>query len=844
MILPIHQHKDEIVAAVRDNQRLVISSPTGSGKSTQVPQMLLDAGLAGNRQITVLQPRRIAARMLARRVAAERGQKTGEEIGYQVRFDRSVGSRTRIVYETDGITLRSILRNRSLPDVGIIILDEFHERHLYADIILAMARRLQNVERPDLRVIVMSATIETERIKNALAPCAVVSAAGRTHPVTINYAPSRANLRNEIWETAAEQAATALIREPNGNVLIFMPGAYEIRRTIDALGRRKLPPDTKVLPLHGELSPEAQDLAAGSGMERKIVVSTNVAETSLTIEGVTTVIDSGLARKASYDPRRGINTLIVEPVSRASADQRAGRAGRTRAGQCIRLYSQNEFERRPAVELPELQRIDLAETVLQLKSLGVEDINDFFLMDAPDPTALQRATQLLLEIGAIDQKHTVTATGRALLRFPLHPRLGRMLLEANKCKCVADACLMAAVIEDRGLLKRNQGEAVAKQRRITVNERDDSDLLITMDLWRNAFQSNADRQLCTDLGIHQSAVFRIAKTRDQLVSIAQSAGLTCHDSLEDVSEALIKCLLTAYPDHVAQRLGGGSGSRCAVVHGRRGSIEKASMIAPAPLLVAAGISEISRRAGDVEVMLSDLSVIKREWLQELFPHALRNQRRVYFDVRQKRVSADMQVLFHDLVLESKNSPEISDEEAAPALAEVVRQNPAVLKNWDAKVEEWIARVNLVSTNCPELQIAPIDDDGRQMLLEQLCYGLRGIKELKQREVWPELRRYHSRDQRMAVETCAPERVTLSNGRTPRVQYANGAKPYIAQRVQELYDVNELPGICMGKVKLLVHILAPNHRPVQITDDLQSFWQTGYQQAKRDLKGRYPKHEWR
>ncbi len=827
---------------MRDNQRLVISAPTGSGKSTQVPQMLLDAGLTGSGNITVLQPRRIAARMLARRVAAERGQRTGEEIGYQVRFDRSVGSRTRIVYETDGITLRSILRNRSLPDIGIIILDEFHERHLYADIILAMTRRLQNVERPDLRVIVMSATIETERIKNALAPCAVVSAAGRTHPVTINYAPPRANLRNEIWDTAADQAATVLSREPDGNVLIFMPGAYEIRRTIDALGRRKLPPYTKVLPLHGELSPEAQDLAAGTDTERKIVVSTNVAETSLTIEGVTTVIDCGLARKASYDPRRGINTLIVEPVSRASADQRAGRAGRTRPGQCIRLYAQNEFERRQAVELPELQRIDLAETVLQLKSFGIDDINTFFLMDAPDPAALQRATQLLLGIGAIDQKHTITATGRALLRFPLHPRLGRMLLEADKCNCVADACLMAAIIEDRGLLKRNQGEAVTKQRRKAVNERDDSDLLITMDLWRNAFQSNADRQLCADLGIHQSAVFRIAKTRDQLLGIAQSAGLPCHDSPEDASEALIKCLLTAYPDHVAQRLG--SGSRCAVVHGRRGSVEKTSMIAPAPLLVAAGISEISRRAGDVEVMLSDLSVIKREWLQELFPNALHNTRNVYFDARQKRVSADMQILFHDLVLESKHSPEISDEEAAPVLAEVVRQNPAVLKNWDAKIEEWIARVNLVNANCPELQIAPIDEEGRQMLLEQLCYGLRGIKELKQREVWPELKRYHSRDQRMAVETCAPERITLSNGRTPRIQYTNGAKPYIAQRIQELYDVNELPAICMGKVKLLVHILAPNQRPVQITDDLPSFWQSGYQQAKRDLKGRYPKHEWR
>jgi ATP-dependent helicase HrpB len=369
-------------------------------------------------------------------------------------------------------------------------------------------------------------------------------------------------------------------------------------------------------------------------------------------------------------------------------------------------------------------------------------------------------------------------------------------------------------------------------------------LLLIVAVWHAVHRSGFSHGLCDQLGVHGQSARRVGAMREQLLRNASAAGLDVSvDAPTD--ESLAKCILLGFSDQVAMRLGGGTAARCALVHGRRGSVGRESCVGTSyPLLVAAGIHEIGRGGGDAEVMLSDITAIEQSWLRELFPNDFVAQRVVQYDAVAKRVRTEEQTVFRGLVIHSVFGGEVQDEEAAPVLAGQVLQNPKVLKRWDTKVEQWIERVNLVAKHCPELGVAAIDDEGRRFLLEQVCLGLRGLKEVKQADVWPALRSYHSKEQRDAVQVYAPERVRLSNGREPKVHYEAGQHPYISQRIQELYDVTELPAICMDRLQLRVHVLAPNQRPVQITDDLAGFWERGYPQARKDLRGRYPKHEWR
>ena len=426
--LPIFELETSILEALAKTPRLILQAPTGSGKSTQVPQILLDHGLSGNSQIVVLQPRRLPTRLLAARIADERGAILGEEIGYQIRLDNVATPSTRIRFVTEGVLLRQMVSNPRLTGISVIIFDEFHERHLYSDIAIARALEIQENYRPDLKLVVMSATLETAQLQAYLDPCTLLTSAGRTFPVEIEYL-KRQVVDEPPWELAVDALQQA--DQEDGDVLIFMPGAYEIARTIEEIKRSRF--DGIVLPLHGDLSPRSQDAAVASYEKRKVVVSTNVAETSLTIDGVTLVIDSGLAKIAKYDPHRGINTLIPEKISRASADQRAGRAGRTAPGRCIRLWSERDHLNRRAQDLPEVRRLDLAEVILNLKAAGVSDINRFRWLERPDPRSLARAIELLADLGAID-RHTeeITALGDRMLSFPVHPRYSRMLLMADE----------------------------------------------------------------------------------------------------------------------------------------------------------------------------------------------------------------------------------------------------------------------------------------------------------------------------------------------------------------------------------------------------------------------------
>src|SRR5213594_1625320 len=413
--LPIYEIEDEIVRKLTAIRRLVLQAPTGSGKSTQVPQILLKHGLLANSQVVILQPRRLAARLLASRVAKELGVEIGHEVGYQIRFENVTSGATRIKFETEGVLLRQLIDDPVFTGIQAIIFDEFHERHLYGDVTLARALDIQEQKRPDLILIVMSATLDSRALEKYLAPCAVLRSEGRMFPVDVDYLPRRlGSTAPPVWDLAADAFSQGVRpSDDRPDVLIFMPGSYEIHRTIEAVRQRPESKGYGLLPLHGELPPRDQDQAVAQYDHPKVVVATNVAETSITIEGVRLVIDSGLARIPRYDPKRGINTLLVEKISRASAEQRAGRAGRTASGHCMRLWSEAEHAERPAHELPEVKRLDLSEVVLTLKGAGIDDLPHFRWLEPPSDAALDHAEELLLDLGALE------ATGSNAVITPL-----------------------------------------------------------------------------------------------------------------------------------------------------------------------------------------------------------------------------------------------------------------------------------------------------------------------------------------------------------------------------------------------------------------------------------------
>ncbi len=464
--LPIYEIEGEIVAGLRANRRLVVSAPTGSGKSTQVPQMLLEHGLAGTGQVVILQPRRLATRLLAARVAWERKAELGREVGYQIRFENVTGSETRIKFVTEGVLLRQMVQDPRLAGVSALIFDEFHERHLYGDITLARALDLQEQTRPDLLIVVMSATLEAARLEEYLKPCRVVESQGRVFPVEVRYSGEPGYLdKRPVWEQAAEAFEGYAGSGGDGDVLVFMPGGFEISQTIEAIRHCDGARGFILLPLHGELPPREQDAAVARYDKRKVVVATNVAETSLTIDGIRCVLDSGLARIPRYDPYRGINTLLIEKISRASADQRTGRAGRTAPGLCVRLWSREEHAHRLQQELPEVKRLDLAEVVLTLKAAGVENLRGFRWLERPEEQALAHAEEVLEDLGAASKVQSrITPLGRKMLAFPAHPRYARMLLAAQDYGCVYAACLVAALTQGRELLLRNVDRETARRR--------------------------------------------------------------------------------------------------------------------------------------------------------------------------------------------------------------------------------------------------------------------------------------------------------------------------------------------------------------------------------------------
>lgn len=867
--LPIYEIQAALLDGARSSGRVVVQAPTGSGKSTQVPKMLLAAGLLDRGQCVVLQPRRIAARLLAKRVAQELGVRLGDEVGYQVRLDSRVSDRTRIRFVTEGILLRQMTFDAHLRGVSALVFDEFHERHLDGDIGLARALQIQRTTRPDLIIVVMSATLDAGLLQNYLAPCAVVRSEGRMFPVAVEYEAHPLNPdRDEVWDGAARACARVVAKQPAGDVLVFMPGAYEINRTVNALQYQRELKDCVVFALHGEMAPEEQDRAVERYERRKIIVATNVAETSLTIDGVTAVVDSGLARLARFDPHRGINTLLVEKISAASADQRAGRAGRTAPGVCVRLWTEREHTQRAPQELPEVRRLDLAEVVLTLKAAGIDDVAGFPWIEPPDPKALARAEALLRDLGAVAVPKAgrgvpaepqltgtvrptsetcgavpsrITEVGRRMLKFPVHPRYARMFLAAEAYGCVRTIAMMAALTQGRSFLLRNVDRGVEQAREDLLGTETESDFFLLMRAHRYAEQSRFSVDACRRLGIHAQAARQVGPLFEQFLEIARDEGLDVTE--RRVDGALVrKCVLLGFSDQLARRLDAAT-LRCELVHRRRGSLARESAIHDARLLVAAEISEIGGRAGEVNTVLGLATAIEEAWLRELFPDDCDETVTTGLDPNTKRVTARRERRFRDLVLEAKEGAEPPATEAAVILAREVLAGNLKIEAWDERVEEWIVRVARFAEWFPEMEAHPIRDEDRALLVEQMCYGCHGVKDVRNLDPWPILRDWLTPEQLAAMETLLPERIEMANGRRSRVSYPKDGPPVISARIQELFGVEKLSLAC-GRVPLKIEVLAPNQRPLQVTDDLARFWREVYPEIKPALARRYPRHEWR
>jgi ATP-dependent helicase HrpB len=826
--LPIDAVLPQVVAALRDAGAVVLRAPTGAGKTTRVPPAILDAGLAASGSIVVLQPRRLAARACARRMADERGVRLGDEVGYQVRFDRRTSRNTRIHVVTEGILLRMLQDDPFLETVSTVVFDEFHERSLASDLALAMVRRVRETVRPELNVAVMSATLAAEPVARFLGDCPVVESAGRLYPVEIAYLE---DLEHQPLADRVAEATRRALDRTEGDVLVFLPGVGEIRQAARRLEPLASSRRLAVMPLYGDLPPEKQDEVLAPIDRRKVVLATNVAETSITIEGITAVVDTGLARTLVFDPHVGMDRLQLVRVSRASADQRAGRAGRLRPGLCLRLWPERTQRLRPEHEEPEVRRLDLAGPVLQLRAWGETNLAAFPWFEPPAEAALEQAETLLRRLGGLDAKGNPTALGRAMARLPVPPRLGRMLLEGRHLGWPEAVAMAAALLSQRDPFSREEGEG---PRRTPVPSQ--SDVLDRVTALEHFERSG---RMESNVGsIHRASARFVLHARDQLLKelrqSAGDAGRTPSGDLDD-DAAVLRALLAAFPDRLARRTS--PGSRFGRMVGGRGvRLAESSAVREAELFLAI---EVDR--GTSEALVWKASAIDRAWLP---PERLAVRTEVEFDAAAKKVIARRRVYWEDLLLEETPEALPDYDAVAPILAAAAAESLDDVFPWDdPATAEYVARVRCLAAWMPELNLPPLDRAGLASILPEVCRGRRSFEDLRKAAWLPHLQGLLAPEQHLALQREAPERIEVPSGSRIKLHYEPGKPPVLAVRIQEVFGMLQTPRVARGRVAVLLHLLAPNMRPQQVTDDLASFWRTTYHQVRKDLRRRYPKHAW-
>lgn len=867
--LPIDSLLPQIIASLQSNPNLVIEAPPGAGKTTRVPPALLNQSVSDNKEVWVLEPRRLAARMSARRVAEELGEKLGETVGYQVRFDEVSSAKTRLRFMTEGVLTRRLLSNPNLDGVGVVVLDEFHERHLQADVALALLKRLQNTKRPDLKIVAMSATLDALPIAKFLNDCSIVRSEGRRFDVAIEYQSQFTD--KPLAEQVADAVRRLVSKDLKGDVLVFLPGAAEIRRAQTACAEIAAKHNLLVLPLHGDLAPTDQDMAVRPADRRKVILSTNVAETSITIDGVIAVIDSGLARMAGHSHWSGIPTLSVQRVSKASATQRAGRAGRTQPGRCLRLYTAQDFAARPDFESPEIKRLDLSEIALELHAAGMRDLNDFDWYEAPTIEAIEAAENLLHKLGAIDRNGQITQTGRRMLHFPLHPRLSRLLVEAETRGVAREAAAIAALIGERSI-QSNSFDIDSRDKKRNAKSVGPSDLLVQLDLLTEAERVKFDAERLREMKINPGAAKSVDRVRKQLMSISRmNKGPNQHPiNSNEVEEAMLISILCGFPDRIARRKGlkarPGSDNENEVLllsNGGAGRLSEMSVVREAEFLVAidaeekrfSGLDSKGRNAVNV-TLVETASAIEPEWLLDLFPDALHEEVEINWNEQRECLEIVNRFYYDRLVIDEKRIDEksgraaLSDEDELRVAQSLVK---AVLSAGLQKfiepeiISRLIARIVFLRSITKDDTIPLLVEADVHDALFEVCKGKRSFAELRvainQGELIQVLRGHLSSSQNALLERLAPEYISLPMRRRVQVNYESGKLPWIESRLQDFFGMSNGPTVGEGRVPIVLHLLAPNHRPVQVTTDLAGFWTRHYPQIRKELSRRYPRHAW-
>ena len=806
--LPIDAVLDELARTLSGHNAAVLVAPPGAGKTTRVPLALLDAPWLRGRKIIVLEPRRIAARASAERMAHTLGERVGETVGYRVRFGSKVSRATRIEVVTEGIFSRQILDDPELTDIAAVLFDEFHERSLDADLGLALARDAQVGLREDLRILVMSATLDGARVTKLLGDAPVIASEGRAFAVETRYLGRKADAPLE--RQMADAIAMALRADP-GSVLAFLPGAAEIRRTQNFLGERIHDAGIEIVPLFGALDAAVQDRAIAPAPKghRKVVLATSIAETSLTIEGVRIVVDSGVARVPRYEPDIGLTRLETVRASRAAVDQRRGRAGRTEPGVCYRLWDEPQTASLAAYTQPEILSADLSSLVLDLAQWGVSDPATLAFLDSPPAPALKEARSLLGELGALDSDGRISAEGKSLRALALPPRLARMIVDSHRLGAGAEAADIAAVLTERGL----GGDSVDLDFRLDQFRRDRSP------------RAGSARDLA----------------RRWASQVAASERAASHPTSANASGELTTgvMLALAFPDRVARNRGNGS---FVLANGRGAAVDQASALARAPYIA---VAELTGTAANGRILLA--APIMQAEIEQHFGDQIEAVDEVSFDRNAMALRARRKKTLHAITLSEAPMALKPSAETALVLADGLIAAGLDKLPWSKPLKQWRDRVMFLRKAEGETAWPDLSDDAlavqREAWLVPVLYDKISLKEFSAGDLSDALMTLLPWELRARLEREAPTHFEAPTGTQLAIDYEAEQGPTIAVRLQELFGLNTHPSIAKGAVPLVLELLSPAHRPVQVTRDLPGFWRGSYAAVRSDLRGRYPRHPW-
>jgi ATP-dependent helicase HrpB len=818
LALPIDPLLPKIIASLRVQPNLVLQADPGAGKTTRVPPALLEAGLLGEGECWILEPRRLAARLAATRVADELGEPLGQRAGYAVRFEQKVSKATRLRFVTEGLLLRRLQGDPQLRGITAVVLDEFHERHLHTDLGITLLRHLQQSARPDLKLLVMSATLDPGPVA-AYLDAPVLKSEGRAFPVETVFL---AKPDDRPIEQQVSAALDRLYGEGLGNhTLVFLPGAADIRaclRGCEAMATRW---GLSLRPLHGELSPEAQAFALALSDTPKVILSTNVAESSVTLDGIGAVVDSGLGREASHSPWSGLSGLRTVRISQARCVQRTGRAGRTGPGRCLRLYTEADFQARPAFDTPELQRSDLAEPLLALHGMGIAEPGALAWFEAPPEAAMSAAETLLTRLGALADG-ALSSVGRRMANLPLHPRLARLAV-AGEAFGIPQLALRAAALLETGNLSARQGLDRAP---VKTRHGADSDLLLRLDQFEEAESAGFGAGACRAAGLDAAAIQRARRALQSLARLLPSPV-----EPPDAETRLLQSLLRAYPDRVGQL---SANDTCAFAGGGGAKLDPASRVRRPGLVLALEAEALKQGTGS-QTLIRLASRCEADWLLEAFPERLEDVDEVAFNPAAGRVERRTEIHFDGLTIDASRGPaDPNDPRVASLLAEALRD-----RTLDEVPARFLARLAFLRRHRPELGLP---EDLLGPLLAGACAGRTTLREVQDVDWSAALRQGFPAETLRLLDAWAPETIQLPKGRPTKVHYEDDP-PWIASRLQDFWGLKKSPAVAGGAVPLVLHLLAPNMRALQVTTDLTGFWQRVYKELRPGLSRRYPKHHW-